>query len=162
MIHDHHFSHLIVYMEKMNFCGALCSHPILTSNIEAQTVMRIFYKVILSNIMGYVKSDVEWDVGIQGMHLSAFGDYFWKRERSFKLWGGVKVFFSFFKSSLFNLNCGLQAYNCSAARPLCLQYISEKEAYLFEYPPLDGAMGVPTAWFQPHHMGQIIIIAGWV
>ncbi len=34
--------------------------------------------------MKYDKSDVEWHVGLQGMYLSAFWDYFWKREGSFK------------------------------------------------------------------------------
>ncbi len=42
-------------------------------------------KSFLSNIMKYDKSDVEWHIGIQGMHLSAFLDYFWKREGSLKL-----------------------------------------------------------------------------
>ncbi len=39
--------------------------------------------------MKYDKSDVERHIGLQGMHLSAFGDYFWKRERSFNnmQWG---------------------------------------------------------------------------
>ncbi len=38
VIHDHHFSHLLVYMEKMNFCGALCSRSIFVrENIEAHT-----------------------------------------------------------------------------------------------------------------------------
>ncbi len=34
--------------------------------------------------MKYDKSDVEWYISIQGMHLSAFGDGLWKREGSLK------------------------------------------------------------------------------
>ncbi len=32
--------------------------------------------------MKYAKSDVEWHVGIQGMHLSAFWDYFGKEKEA--------------------------------------------------------------------------------
>ncbi len=34
--------------------------------------------------MRYSESDVEQQISIQGIHLSAFGNYFWKREGSFK------------------------------------------------------------------------------
>ncbi len=34
--------------------------------------------------MEYDKSDAERPIGIQGMHWSAFGEYFWNREGSFK------------------------------------------------------------------------------
>ncbi len=32
--------------------------------------------------MKHGKSDVERPISIQGIHLSAFWDYFWKREKS--------------------------------------------------------------------------------
>ncbi len=42
-----------------------------------------FTKLFLSNVMKYDKRNSEWHIGIQGMHLSAFCDYFGKREGSF-------------------------------------------------------------------------------
>ncbi len=34
--------------------------------------------------MKHGESDVEQQISIQGIHLSAFWNYFWKREESFK------------------------------------------------------------------------------
>ncbi len=33
--------------------------------------------------MKYSESDVERQISVQGIHLSAFGNYFWQREGSF-------------------------------------------------------------------------------
>ncbi len=74
----------------MNFCGALCTHleyfreDKLPQFQENSFLMSHFYKIILSIIMKPGDSDVEWQIGIQDMHLGAFWNYFWKGEGSFK------------------------------------------------------------------------------
>ncbi len=39
--------------------------------------------------MKHGQSDVEQQIGIQGIHLNAFWNYFWKRERSFIVDGKI-------------------------------------------------------------------------
>ncbi len=43
-----------------------------------------FTKISLSNIIKLDESDVEWQFSIQVIQMSAFWNYFWKREGSFK------------------------------------------------------------------------------
>ncbi len=50
---------------------------------ENSFLTRHFYKLSLSNIMKHGESDVEQQISIQGIHVSAFGNYLWKREGSF-------------------------------------------------------------------------------
>ncbi len=53
LIHDHHFFYLLIYMEKMNFCGAMCAlmeyfpKKKLPQFLENVFVMKQFYKIIL-------------------------------------------------------------------------------------------------------------------
>ncbi len=51
---------------------------------ENSFVMRHFYKLILAHIMKRGESDVERQISIQGIHLSAFWNYILKREVSYK------------------------------------------------------------------------------
>ncbi len=62
----------------MNFCGVL------------YTLSEYFRKICntqlsLSNIMKHGESDVEGKISIQGIYLSDFWNYFWKREGTFKV-----------------------------------------------------------------------------
>ncbi len=81
-LHDHHVSYLFIYMEKMNFCEALCA---LLEYFHEKTLPRhhcsnigvhIGIQLSWSNIMKYGESDVEQQISIQVCH-------FWKREGSF-------------------------------------------------------------------------------
>ncbi len=88
VIHDHHFLYLLlIYMEKMNFLGALCAlleyfrekklpqfqkNPVVMRQICNKT------KLSLSNIMKHGESDVERQISIQSIYiyLSAFLELF--------------------------------------------------------------------------------------
>ncbi len=77
-------------MEKMNFCGSLCSlleyflEEKLPWDRRCHLGWDIFTELFLSNIMKYEKNNIEWQISIQGMNLSDFGDYLRKREGTFK------------------------------------------------------------------------------
>ncbi len=43
----------------------------------------LLQKLSLFNIMKHGESGVEWQISIQGIHLSAYWNYVWKREGSF-------------------------------------------------------------------------------
>ncbi len=43
----------------------------------------MFTKLSLSNVIKNGECDVERQISIQGMHLSAFRNYFWKRDGCF-------------------------------------------------------------------------------
>ncbi len=73
-------------MEKMNFCGALCAlcnfmRKKLAQFYENSFVIRrfiIFIKLSLSNIIKHGERHVEQQLSIQGIHLRAIWNYFWK------------------------------------------------------------------------------------
>ncbi len=90
IIRHHHFPYLLIYMEKINFCGALCTlleyfhykmSPLFKNSFVSNET---FTKLALSNIMKHGESDVEWQISKQGIHLSVFWNYLWKGEGSFK------------------------------------------------------------------------------
>ncbi len=83
-LHDHHFSYLLIYMEKLNFCWACAPFwgILMRTNtpITRELICSLdsFTKLSLSNIMKHGESDAEWQISIQGKHLSAFGIRFGK------------------------------------------------------------------------------------
>ncbi len=76
----------------MNFCGTLCAlleyfckektPPASRELICNETLLQ---NLSLSNIMKHGESDVERQINIQGIHLSAFWNCFWKEKEALKL-----------------------------------------------------------------------------
>ncbi len=65
VIRDHKFAHLLVYMEKINFCGSLCGLLEYFREIFWDTiVMKTFTKWFLSNVKNHGESDVQWQISI--------------------------------------------------------------------------------------------------
>ncbi len=94
VIHDHHFCHLLVYMEKMHFCGSLCSlleyfrEKKLPPDHHSHLGWGSLTDLFLSNIMKYGENDIERQTS---MSLSDFWYYLRKREESFNR--GCRIFF---------------------------------------------------------------------
>ncbi len=77
---------LLIYMEKMNFYRTVC---ILLGYFTNSTTFKrthykwdTFTKLSLSNIMKRGECDVEWQISIQSIHLSAFGFMFGKEKEA--------------------------------------------------------------------------------
>ncbi len=81
-----------LYGENKLLWGTVCPFGIFSQDKNSPSFKRthlqwdIYTKLSLSNIMKHGKIDVEWQISIQGIHLSAFWNYCWRREESFKFW----------------------------------------------------------------------------
>ncbi len=73
-------------MKKVNFCGAMCALlDYFHEKKLPQFQKNSFVMKLLQNypfpIYIHGENDVEFQISIQGIHLSAFGNYFWKKEK---------------------------------------------------------------------------------
>ncbi len=79
--------------------------------------------------MKQVESDVDRQISIQSIHLSAFWNYFWKREGSFKMIGINMQNYSAFDIGFgyqFSLPAYLVYFNC------CVVYLYISAAFTFQ------------------------------